>query len=125
MTTYYVRKSGSDSNAGTSPAAAWLTIGKALGASGISSGDTLYIGSGVYREMITVNMTNPVAETFIVGDIDGSRTGDAPGEIRITNYLTNDSTAPTDQSLLVLNGRDYLTFQYITFHAFYITQITA
>ena len=49
-TTYYVRVSGDDGDDGLSPAAAWATIGKALGASGISSGDTVYIGAGVYRE---------------------------------------------------------------------------
>ena len=115
MTVYYVRKSGNDSNAGTSPAAAWLTIGKALGASGISSGDTVYIGPGVYREKATVAMTSAVAETFVIGDVTGAYTGDTPGEVRITNYLTNDSTASTQQSLIDLNGRDYLTFRNITF----------
>jgi hypothetical protein len=48
MATYYVSNSGgSDSNNGLGPDASdatnkpWLTIGKALGASGISSGDTV------------------------------------------------------------------------------------
>ena len=69
MATYYVRKTGSDSNAGTSAGAAWLTIGKALGASGIASGDTVYIGAGVYREAVTVNMTSATAETKVIGDV--------------------------------------------------------
>ena len=53
MTNYFVRKNGSDAAAGTSAGAAWLTLGKALGAAGIASGDTVYIGAGVYREAVT------------------------------------------------------------------------
>ena len=115
MTTYYVRKSGSDGNNGTSPATAWLTISKALGASGISSGDTAYIGPGVYRESITVDMVSATSETFVIGDVLGANTGDDPGEVRITNYMTDDTTAPTDQDFIDLHGRDYLTFQNIIF----------
>ena len=117
MSIFYVRKSGNDSNAGTSPAAAWLTIGKALGASGISSGDTVYIGPGVYREQVTVAMTSATAETFVIGDVTGAYTGDAPGEIRLTNYLTNDTTAPTDGTLFDFNGRDYLTISNLVFQS--------
>lgn len=121
MTTYYVRKTGNDGAAGTSPATAWLTIGKALGAAGISSGDTVYIGAGVYREKVTCALISPVAETFVIGDVNGSHTGDA-GEIRITNYLTDDKTAPTNQSVLDLNGRNYLTFQTMTFQGLFIPE---
>src|SRR5580704_12606811 len=50
-TTYYVSKSGSDSNGGTSTNAAFLTISKA--ASVVNAGDTCYILSGTYRENVT------------------------------------------------------------------------
>lgn len=113
MTTYYVRKTGSDSNAGTSAGAAWQTIGKALGASGIASGDTVYIGAGTYREAVTVAMTSAVAETFVIGDVDGAQTGDA-GEVIWTAFTTNDTTAPAASSTVNLNGRDFLTFQRLT-----------
>jgi hypothetical protein len=114
MATRYVRKTGSDSNGGTSPSDAWLTIGKALGASGISSGDTVYVGAGVYRESVTVAMTSAVAETKIIGDVTGQFTGDA-GEVRWTAYVTNDKTLPVSASALVLTGRDFLTFENIVF----------
>lgn len=115
MTTYYVRKSGNDSNDGLSSGSAWATIGKALGAAGISSGDTVYIGAGVYRELVTISMTSPTIDTSIIGDVYGAQTGDA-GEIRITNYLTNDKTAPTDSAALInLNGRNFLTFKNLSF----------
>jgi hypothetical protein len=110
MALYYVRKTGNDINSGTSPASAWLTIGKALGSAGIASGDTVYIGAGVYRETITVNMTSAVAETFVIADVDGSNTGD-PGEVRLTAYTTNDRTAPATAATINLNGRDFLTFR--------------
>jgi hypothetical protein len=114
MTVYFVRKTGDDDNAGTSPATAWATIGKALGAAGIASGDTVYIGAGVYRECVTVEMTSATAETRVIGDVDGAQTGDA-GEVVWTIYTTNDTTAPGTTLALDLNGRDYLTFKTITF----------
>jgi hypothetical protein len=115
MSIFYVRKNGTDAADGTTPATAWLTISKALGATGISSGDTVYIGSGVYRELITVSMTSATAETFVIGDVLGVYTGDEPGEVRLTNYMTDDVTAPTDQEVLNINGRDYLTFEHLVF----------
>jgi hypothetical protein len=119
MATYYVRKTGSDSNNGTSAATAWLTIGKALGASGMSSGDTVWIGAGVYRENVTVGMTSPTVETFINGDLDGSHTGDI-GEVIMSQWLVNDMTAPTaNSSSIWLNGVSHLTFQDIVFMSWY------
>lgn len=109
MATYYVRKTGSDGAAGTSAGAAWQTIGKALGATGIASGDTVYVGSGTYREVVTVAMTSATVETRVVADIDGSQTGDA-GPVVWTAYTTNDTTAPS-ASLIGFAGRDYLTFE--------------
>lgn len=88
-----------------------LTFAQALGAQGIRSGDTLYVGAGVYREVVTPTLS-AAAETFILGDIDGAHTGD-PGEVRLTAYLTNDKTAPGATSCLVLNV-PYLTFQDLT-----------
>lgn len=114
MANYFVRMSGNDSNAGTSASTAWRTIQKALSASGISSGDTVYIGAGVYREVVTIAMTSATAETQVIGDFDGSQTGDA-GEIQWTSYITNDETLPSASNLLNLNGRDFLTFKNISF----------
>jgi hypothetical protein len=49
-TTYYVSKSGSDSNSGTE-AAPWLTIQHAADAAG--EGSTVYVKAGTYNEMVT------------------------------------------------------------------------
>ncbi len=71
MATFYVRKSGNDANNGLSPAAAKLTYTAAYTAA--SSGDTIYIGAGVYREAsLTVSKA-----LSILGDYDGAQTGDA------------------------------------------------
>src|SRR6266404_8911870 len=102
MSVYFIRKSGSDSNAGTSAGAAWLTIGKAL--TTVVSGDTVYIGAGVYRETVTVTIT-PISETKIIGDINGAQTGD-PGEIRWTDHITDDRTVPSTAAILNLNGKN-------------------
>lgn len=116
MTTYYVRTDGSDGNAGTGTGtgSAWATIGKALGASGIASGDTVHIMPGTYREVVTVAMTNPTAETIIRGDTDGSIFG-SPGRVTMTAWTTNDTTAASSSDVLDLGGRDYLTIKNITF----------
>jgi hypothetical protein len=113
MATLYVRKSGSDSNNYTqaqTPATAWLTINKAL--TSAVSGDTVYIGAGVYRETVTASLTSPTAETKLIGDVDGSHAGDI-GEVRWTAYTTDDKTAPAFASTLDLAGRDFLTFENI------------
>ncbi|MGH3848105.1 MAG: hypothetical protein ACRDRT_00065, partial [Pseudonocardiaceae bacterium] len=110
MTTYYIRKTGNDGNSGLSAGAAWATLGKALGAAGIASGDTVYVGGGTYQEVVTPTLTSPTAETRIIGDVNGSKTAD-PGEVIWTAYLTNNKTAPSTAALLALNGRSYLTFE--------------
>jgi hypothetical protein len=107
MATLYVRKTGSDSNSyaqAQTPATAWLTINKAL--TSALSGDTVYIGAGVYREAVIVSMTSATAETTIAGDVDGSHTGDV-GEVRWTGYTTNDKTTPTPGATVDLAGRDF------------------
>lgn len=115
MATYYVRISGNDSNNGTSPATAWRTIGKALGASGISSGDTVYIGGGAtYRETVTVAMTSATAETRIIGDVSGVHTGDA-GEVIWSAYTAGDFAVPASSPCVTMTSKNYLTFESITF----------
>ena len=112
MATYYVRTDGSNSNSGTGSGtgSAWATIGKALGATGIASGDTVWIAPGTYREQITVGMTSATAETFIKGDPTASQfSGVSPGEVVLTAFTTNDDTKPTSPAL-TLSGRDYLSF---------------
>lgn len=114
MTTRYVRLSGNDSNNGTSAATAWRTLGKALGSSGAASGDTIYVGAGTYRELVTV-LLKPTAETKVIGDVTGTYTGDA-GEVVLSAYLTNDATAPasSDSTLQLNDSHQNYTFENLT-----------
>lgn len=112
MATYYVRKTGSDGNTGTNIAYAWATIGKAF--STVTSGDIVYIGAGVYREVL--NMVKAFSsDTFFIGDYSGQFTSDA-GEIQITNYTTNNKTAATSTLLSTTSAAaSHYVFQNITF----------
>lgn len=89
---------------------ALATISKILGlaAAIMQNGDTLYIGAGTYREIVTCAVTGLTAETFVVGDVTGANTGDS-GDVVITPYLTNDKTAPSASTTLTV--KSFLTFQ--------------
>jgi len=112
VATYYVRTDGSDANAGTGPATnqAWQTITKAIGATGIGVGDTLYIAPGVYRGAFTAAYANPSSSgqrVTISGNPTASLfTGVTAGPIIITNYTTA-TTTTAGKTLTIL--KDYLT----------------
>ena len=53
---YYVATNGSDGNAGTSLAAPFLTITKAL-SKATAAGDTIFVRSGVYQNSATVKIS--------------------------------------------------------------------
>jgi len=77
MTTYYVRKTGSDLNTGLSPAAAFLTIQKAINTL-VSGAHVVYVGAGIYEEEILVNKSGQSNSNRlrIVADTLGNFTGD-------------------------------------------------
>ena len=114
MATYYVRSGGSDGNTGLGAGTgqAWATIGKALGATGITGGDTLYIAAGTYREVVTIGGTYSSA-TYIYGDPTSSLfSGVTAGEVRITpsgsDNAVSTSFALTATSKNNLNFRDLI-----------------
>jgi len=113
MPTYYVRTDGSDSNNGLGPASnqAWVSIGKALGATGISSGDTVYIAPGRYYEIVTAGLTSPTSETRIIGNPTASQfSGVTAGIVRWTAYQS-DTSDDTNTPNLSVTSKDYLTFE--------------
>lgn len=78
MANIYIRKSGNDSNDGSTPALAKLTIENAFSAA--SNADRLIIGAGIYSLQSALNNTSKYCDFY--GDVDGQLTGDA-GEVII------------------------------------------
>ena len=109
MTTYYVRKSGSDANGGTDPNTdAWLTIDKA--ANTVAAADTVYIGAGVYRELVTMDTPGSSgSQISFIADVDGEQTGDA-GLVIISAYADEISLA-IRAACVDLNGHEFITWQ--------------
>lgn len=122
MATYYVRPDGNNSNAGTGPAAnqAWQTLARIVQAgTAFTSGDTVYIAPGTYRQSITTTATYTSA-TYFTGDPTASQfPGVTPGVVRITNFLSTDNSSATSQ--LLWGG---VTFDYINISNIYFDHTT-
>lgn len=119
MATYYVRtpaNGGSDSNAGTSTTTAWATFTKVFSASGFTSGDTVYVEPGVYREVVTAVNTPPTTRAYVIGDYSGAIFG-TKGVVRWTAWLTTDDATSSTTALLTLNTLDYTTIRGIRFES--------
>ena len=115
MATYYVRTDGNDSNSGLSYIASgsWKTISKALGATGITNGDILYIAPGIYREFATLT-NNANTETRVIGDPTSAIFNDiSPGIVRFTSLASDNFSSTTVNSGTTLSGtgKSYYTFQ--------------
>jgi hypothetical protein len=114
MATYYVRVDGSDANTGlgSSTSQAWQTISKALGATGIGSGDTLYIAPGTYRQGSAVVVGGTYsAMTYVYGDPTGAQfTGVPAGLVRITTFTPADTSASSAVNAISITSKSFLTF---------------
>ena len=120
MTVYYVRNDGNDANLGTSSSTsgAWKTITKALGAAGISGGDTLYIAPGVYRETVEVGFASTGSTTYVYGDQAALNfSGITPGAVRITTNTLYDSLStnfsPSSNTLINVSGKNNIVFEFL------------
>lgn len=124
MATYYVRPDGSDTNAGTGSgtASAWKTLNKVYTTSTITNGDIIYVAPGHYRETarVSVAWTTTTAEIRVVGDPAATLvawgSGVTAGPVIHSTFGTNDNTRNTTYGLLLLQGRDYITWENINFY---------
>lgn len=113
MTTYYVRVTGSDAADGLGPATAWQTIDKA--ANTVAAGDTVYIGAGVYRELVTMDTAGSLGNIIsYIGDVDGAQTGD-PGLVMISACDSPGQPAVRSRALDLNDGKAFITFKYLIF----------
>lgn len=106
MSTFYVRKTGSDVAAGTTAGAAWLTIDKA--ANTVVAGDTVYVGAGVYRELVTMDTAGSSgSQISYIADVTGAYTGDA-GLVIITAH-DNDAGRAARAGCWDMNRKEFIT----------------
>jgi hypothetical protein len=105
---YYVRKTGNDTNDGLTPAAAFLTIDKA--ANTVQPGDTVHIGAGVYRELVTMDTSGTSGNAIrYIGDVTGAYTGDA-GLVVLTGYDAETARGTGPEHLIDLKGALFVEF---------------
>ena len=115
MATYYVRPDGNNSNTGlgSGTSTAWQTLAKALGASGIGSGDTLYIAPGTYTESVTIGGTY-TAPTYVYGDpLCQQFTGISAGSVWHSSATSTGNDRIINAVLLSGSGKSNLNFRNI------------
>lgn len=112
MTIRYCGPGGSDANSGLSYASRKLTL-NGIEDTPVVAGDVCYIAPGVYRELLTVDVSgtsgNPI--TYI-GDVSGEHTDGVGGPVRVTGS-DNDQTA-TRANCITATSKDYRTFRGFT-----------
>ncbi|MGD8499005.1 MAG: hypothetical protein PVJ86_00065 [Phycisphaerales bacterium] len=109
MTTYYVGPGGNDGNSGLTWALRKLTLNGAEDVP-VVAGDTVYVGPGVYREMLTVDVSGGAGtEITYIGDVTGVNTDDVGGIVRITGS-DNDQTAVRNYCITA-DAKDYRIFR--------------
>ena len=121
MATYYVRPDGNNSNTGlgSTSALAWATIAKVFSASGMASGDTVYIAPGHYTENIITSTLTPTVATYIIGDPTAAQFPDlTAGVVKLSCFSAAGNAAPSlANSLITLASKNYFKFSNLYFES--------
>lgn len=123
MSIYFVDPTnGSDGRTGAQAqviSTPWKSLNKALTTIVPSgSGDTVYVAPGVDRTLCAPTMTPTTSSPVtVIGDNANSQgfASVTPGEVTISAFLTNDTTAPSATALLTLGIKGFFTFKNLTF----------
>jgi hypothetical protein len=109
MTTYYVGKGGDNANNGTTWALRKLTLNGAEDIP-VTSGDVVYVGPGVYREQLTLDVSGTSTIEYI-GDVTGANTDGIGGEVVISGS-DNDQTTTRNYGIwgISKNNRSFTNF---------------
>jgi hypothetical protein len=120
MATYYLSTStGNDFWTGLSATftsgstGPWKTLAKALGASGMASGDILYIAPGTYNESVTIGFS-PSAATQIIGDPNSQVFGGInAGPVLISAFNAAGTSETVTANLIIATGRSFFEWSNI------------
>jgi hypothetical protein len=84
-------------------------------ANAVAASDTVYVGAGVYRELVTMDTSGTTGAGVIqyIADVDGSQTGD-PGLVVISAYDDEASTAARAYCVQT-NDKEFITWKGFVF----------
>jgi hypothetical protein len=113
MATYYVGSGGSDAASGLSWAARKLTLNGAEDVP-VAAGDTVYVGPGVYRELLTVDVSGSAGQPVTyIGDVSGEHTDGVGGVVRVTG--SDNDQAAARANCITASSKAYRTFRGFSF----------
>ena len=109
MTDYFVGIGGNDGNDGPTWAQRFLTLNAAEDEPVVAN-DTVYVGPGVYREMLTCDVSGSSGQPITyIGDVSGENTDGVGGIVRVTG--SDDDQSGTRTACIYANAKSYRTFR--------------
>jgi hypothetical protein len=110
MTTYYVGIGGDDGATGATWALRKATLNGAENIP-VAAGDTVYVGPGTYREILTVDVSGTSGAGVItyIGDYTGANTDGVGGVVRITGSA--DDKSASGANCVLVSAKNNRTFQ--------------
>lgn len=109
MATYYVGPGGNNANNGLTWALRKLSLNGAEDIP-VQAGDTVYVGPGTYREMLTVDVSGSAGSPIAyIGDYTGANTDGVGGVVRITG--SDNDQAAARNSCISMSSKMYRIFR--------------